>query len=192
MYDNLLEKMIYIITKYKNEINEDSDNANTKLDNIFEKYVKELEYKILTLKNAYLYTLIRKHYCIDDHIKRKIIIQGNIPRKRNAVKICFNELISFIQNKYKKNERAQKYYYILFILNKYKIISDEDILMAKKLYKENKIDKLKYTEENISGNNKDIVWIPQIKSKKSKIFKIFTVALPLAYILTYFYSNLTA
>ena len=192
MYANLLERMIYIIEKYKDEINEAPNNANTKYNSLLVKYIKDLECKILALKNAYLITSIKKHYCNNEKDKKKIIIQGNIPRKRNEVKICFKELVSFTKNRFKNNAGIQKYYYmqILNILNKYENISDEDIQMAKKLYKENQLDKLNYIEENnIENNKEENVWIRQKKSNSSKIFRIFTVALPLAYIITYLYTN---
>ena len=197
MYDNLLEKMMYIINKYKNEINATPDNSDTKYNDILNGYMNTLEYKIICLKNAYLYTLIKKHYCNNDIIKRKIIIQGNIPRKRNEVKLCFNELISFIKNTFKDNEEIQKYYYMLVlnILIKYENISDEDIQMAKKLYKENKLDELNYIQEKSNQiNNEKNVWIRQIKSNynKKNIFRLFTVAIPLIYISSYFYTNLIA
>ncbi len=79
---------------------------------------------------------------------------------------------------------------ILKILNKYENISDEDIQMIKKLYKEKQLYKLNYIEENnIENNQEENIWIRQKKSNISKIFRIFTVALPLAYIITYFYTN---
>jgi len=42
MYANLLERMIYIIEKYKDEINESPNNANTKYNNLLVKYIKDL------------------------------------------------------------------------------------------------------------------------------------------------------
>ena len=37
-----------------------------------------------TMKNGYLLTLIKKHYCNDINLKRKIMIEGNIPKKRSG------------------------------------------------------------------------------------------------------------
>ena len=196
MYDNLLEKMIHIANKYKDEIDDAPNESNTKYKDILNRYINDLEYKIKTMKNGYLLTLIKKHYCNDINLKRKIMIEGNIPKKRNEVKICFNELISFIKNKFKGDGDIQKYYYIIIIniLNKYENISDDDIIMAKKLYKENKLDTLNYVEENTDKNIKeDNLWVRQKRvNKKTKVFTTFAVALPLAYILTYFYNYINA
>ncbi len=195
MYDKLLEKMIHIIDNYKNNIDVAPDNSNMKYNDILNSYIKDLEYKIIVLKNAYLTILIKKHYCNDNIIKRKIIMQGKIPSKRNEVKKCFNELISFIKNSLKNNQEIQKYYYmiILNILTKYENISDEDIIRTKQLYKEKKLDELNYIEDNNNEkNNNEKIWIRQVKSNRKKYFKYFTIALPLIYIASYFYSNLMA
>ena len=194
MYDNLLEKMIYIINKYKEEINVSPNNCNNIYKDILDKYIQNLEKKIIIMKNGYLQTLIKKHYCNNYEKKREIMIKGNIPHKRNEVKICFNDLTSFIKNYLKDKKDVQKYYYILIIniLNKYDNITGENILMAKKLFKENKLDILNYIEENKNDDNDNDktknLWIRQTKSKKGKILKLFTIALPFACILTYFYN----
>ena len=196
MYDNLLEKMLHIVNKYKDDIDDAPNESNTKYKDIINRYINDLENKIKAMKNGYLITLIKKHYCNDINLKRKIMIEGNIPKKRNEVKICFNELISFIKNKFKGDEDIQKYYYIIIIniLNKYENISDDDIIMAKKLYKENKLDKLNNVEEDLNGNvDEDNLWVRQKKAtKRSKVFTTFAAALPLAYILTYFYNYFNA
>ena len=197
MYDNLLEKLLHIANKNKNDLDIAPNNNKTKYDNIINSYIKDLEYKIIIMKNTYLYTLIRKHYCNDEIIKRKILIQGNIPQKRNNVKKCFNELIFFIKNNLQENEEDQKYYYMLIItiLNKYSNISNEDVQMAKKLYNENRLNILNEVEENFNtyeNKNKENVWIKQKKSGKKKIFKLFTIAIPLIYIATYFYTNIVS
>ena len=149
------------------------------------------------MKNGYLQTLIKKHYCKDVNLKRKIMIQGNIPHKRNEVKICFNELVSFIKKNLKGKKDLQKYYYIsiIKILKKYDNLTDEDVQKAKQLFKENKLESLNYFEENNDYNENDKqknLWIRQIKSKKGKLYKIFTVAIPFACILTYFYNFINA
>ena len=191
MYEDLLEKMINITNKYKDEIDVSPNNLNAKYKDIMNRYIQDLEYKIIKMKNGYLYTLIKKHYFNDDKMKRNIIIESNIPRKRNEVKKCFNEIIYFIQNNFKEKKDIKKCYYILIIniLNKYENITDKDILMAKKLYKDNKLETLNSIEVNNNENNeKENLWIRQKKTKKAKIFKIFAIILPLTYALSYFYS----
>jgi hypothetical protein len=191
MYNNLMEKLIHIVTKHKNEIEVSEKNDDTKYTEILNQYIKNLEYEIITLKNTYLYVLIKKHYCNDKVIKRNIIVQGNIPQKRNNVKRCFIELMNYIQNNLEENKETQKYYYILIIniLTKYSNISDDDIQMAKNLYKENKLDTLYYFGENVENNSSENVWIRQKKSNKG-IIKLFSVAIPFAYIILYFYNNM--
>ena len=199
VYTNLLKKMIHIIEQNNNDIDTEPNKSNNKFNSTIEYYISILEYNLLKMKNSYIYALVKKHYCENENLKKKILIQENIPQKRNIVKKGFNELILLIQNNLKNDEENQKYYYymILDILKKYENITDDDLNNAKKLYKENKLETLKNikfvikdneSENNIENEKLNNGWIKQKKSEKSKIFKLITVALPLVFVGAYLYN----
>ena len=190
-YNNLLEKMIKIVNKQKNEIvdfaNNEDDNAYSSMLNNF---IKDLEYKILTMKNWYICTLIQTKYCKDEKILKDILIKGNIPQKRNDVKKAFNDIILFINSQLADKKYIQRYYYIILLdfLEKHKEISNDDINSAEKLYNQKKLDNLLlendiYNQSNEEGQN---VWIPQVRYNKINYVLMFSVIIPLLFAFIYF------
>ena len=199
LYSNLLLKMYNITNKLQGKINLPEKYTLTIYNDILKKYLNELENKIIIMKNGYIETLVKKHFEKDENKKMEIILKANMPKKRNDVKKVYKQMISLIKSK--KNElgiQGQKYYYlsIIEILRKYKVINEDEI---KKFIR--KFQKRRYNKKMGNGNTgvkeikddsnnyDDYVWINQSKSKYSKIFKFFTVALPLAYIINYVYAN---
>ena len=151
------------------------------------------------MKNGYIYALVKKHFCENKKMKEKILLQENIPQKRNNVKTSYNELILLIENKLENDDEDKKYYYnvILELLHKYENITEEDLDNAKKLYKENKLESLKnikyiakYKENEIKNGNEitNNGWVKQIKTKKTNPIKLITIALPLAFVGAYIYN----
>ena len=145
------------------------------------------------MKNGYIYALVKKHYYKNKNMKIIILIQENIPQKRNNVKKAFNELISLIKDKLIDDEENQKYYYnmIFEILKKYENITDEDLENAKKLYKENRLETLK-TIYYIIKDDKEVIlnndWVGKQNTKKMNSLKLFACVLPLAFAGVYIYN----
>ena len=195
--------MYNITNKRKNKINLPEIKGVTIYDNTLQLYIKELEEKINIMKKAYIKTLIEKHFEKDENKKLEIILKANISKKRNDVKKIFKQIMDLIKTKLK--EQNQKFYYliILKILNQYKSINDDEIKQMMKLYRQKRANKkyiiqsnknnfnnYKYNNDNNDNNNNgNNDWINQQNSKKGIIFKIFTVLIPLAYIINYGYSN---
>ena len=201
MYNNLLKKMIHIIQKHNNEINYEINNSKKINDNMMNKYINNLEYNLQRMKNSYIYSLVKKHYCSNYNEKKKILIQENIPQKRNNVKKSFMELMSIIENNYKFNEEDKKYYYeiILKLLIKYDNISEEDFDKAKKLFKENKLDMIKNIDNfNINGDENEInddndennIWIEQRKKNNYNVIRLFLIAFSSISIGLYLYNSI--
>ena len=151
------------------------------------------------MKNGYIYALVKKHFCENEKMKKRILIQENIPQKRNNVKKCYNELMLIIENKLKNDEEIQKYFYnvIIELFHKFENITEEDLDNAKQLYKENKLETLKnikyiikYNDNEKNDGNKlsNNGWVKQIKTKKTNPMKLISIVLPLAFAGVYIYN----
>ena len=151
------------------------------------------------MKNGYIYALVKKHYCENKNKKKKILIQENIPQKRNNVKKSYYELIMLIENKLKNDEENVKYYYeiILELLEKYEEITDDDINNAKQLYKDNNLDSLKIFKNVIKDKEyeiedghelKNTAWINQKQTKAFNSMKLFIYLLLFAFVVVFIYN----
>jgi hypothetical protein len=198
LYENLVFKMYNMANKAKNRIELPEKHSLTKYDNTLNQYIKSLEDKIIIMKNAYIETLVKKHFEKDKNQRMRILLKGNIPKTRNDVKKSFKELMNYIESKKKDlGEQNQKYYYILIMnmLKKYQHIGEDEIKqIMKKIMKKRynkKIRNEKKEKKDVDNDNK-IIYNNDDRSKINKgfIFKIFTVMLPLAYIFNYAYANL--
>ena len=197
----MLQKIYNITNKRKNKINEPEKHVVTKYENILNGHMKELEDKIKIMKMGYLQALIEKHFEKDENKKKEIILKGNIPKKRNDVKKVFKKLMALINDKLSDEHKKYCYMKILEILDKYKNIQDKEKKDMMKLFKQ------KIKNKSINKNNKKINnnkmndnvykkdkdddndWINQKNSSKGITFKLFTVLIPLAYIINYAYAN---
>ena len=197
IYTNLLKKMIHLTEKNINMIDKEPINSDNKYNDIIDNYINYLENDLSNMKNGYIYALVKKHYYKNEHLKKRILIQANIPQKRNNVKKCYNELTTLINNKLENDEENQIYYFniILEMLKKYENISDNDLLIAKKMYKENKLETLKKDKILIKDiknededNNIENGWIKQRKTSKMNPMKLIIVVLPLAFASFYIYN----
>ena len=199
IYTNLIHQMIHLTEKHINSINEEPNKSDNAYNDIIENYINVLESNLHKMKNGYIYALVKKHFCENKIMKEKILLQENIPQKRNNVKTSYNELILLIENKLENDDEDKKYYYnvILELLHKYENITEEDLDNAKKLYKENKLESLKnikyiakYKENEIKNGNEitNNGWVKQIKTKKINPIKLITIALPLAFVGAYIYN----
>jgi hypothetical protein len=198
LYENLVFKMYNMANKAQNRIELPEKHSLTKYDNTLNQYIKTLEDKIIIMKNAYIETLVKKHFEKDKNQRMRILLKGNIPKTRNDVKKSFKELMNYIESKKKDlGEQNQKYYYILIMnmLKKYQHIGEDEIKqIMKKIMKKRynkKIRNEKKEKKDVDNDNK-IIYNNDDRSKINKgyIFKIFTVMLPLAYIFNYAYANL--
>ena len=193
IYSNLLQKMIDMTNKRKNRINEKENNQPTIHINNLNEYMKELEDKLILMKKGYIETLVEKHFVKNKDKKKEIIIKANIPKKRNEVKRIFKKLMGYIKDKLELPN--QKYYYILIlnILKKYKNINKDEMMEEIQLYKKQKsIRKIKKSGENkekIKDNYDDYNWIIQQNKKKGMGFYIFSIIIPLAYVINFVFSN---
>ena len=197
IYTNLLKKMIHLTEKNINMIDKEPINSDNKYNDIIDNYINYLENDLSNMKNGYIYALVKKHYYKNEHLKKRILIQANIPQKRNNVKKCYNELTNLINNKLENDEENQIYYFniILEMLKKYENISDNDLLVAKKMYKENKLETLKKDKiliKDIKNEDEDDNikngWIKQRKTSKMNPMKLIIVVLPLAFASFYIYN----
>ncbi len=190
IYSNLLQQMYKITNKRKNKIKEKEKNSSTIYINKLNEYMKELEDKILAMKKGYIETLVEKHFEKDKNKKKEIILKANIPKKRNEVKRLFNEFMEYIKDKLEPQH--QKYYYLLIlkILNKYKNINNDEIKEEKKLFNKKKLNgKIKNEgKDDIKYNYDDYNWIRQQNSKRNVSFYLFSILIPLAYIINYIYA----
>ena len=160
-YSNLIKKLYDITNNRQIKIKSEGKYNNTKNKKILDKYIKELEDKIIEMKNLYIKILNKNHFEKDKKKSEKIIKEANVPKKRNEVKKIYKELISLISHKIKSEENKKYYYlFILKLLKKYK-----------------KIKKEEFINENI-----------QQRSKSDIFFKIFMAALPLIYVISYIYA----
>ena len=197
IYTNLLKKMIHLTEKNINMIDKEPISSDNKYNDIIDNYINYLENDLSNMKNGYIYALVKKHYYKNEHLKKRILIQANIPQKRNNVKKCYNELTNLINNKLENDEENQIYYFniILEMLKKYENISDNDLLVAKKMYKENKLETLKKDKiliKDIKNEDEDDNikngWIKQRKTSKMNPMKLIIVVLPLAFASFYIYN----
>ena len=193
IYSNLLQKMIDITNKRKNRINEKENNQPTIHINNLNEYMKELEDKLILMKKGYIETLVEKHFEKNKDNKKEIILKANIPKKRNEVKRVFKKLMGYIKDKLEVPN--QKYYYILIlnILKKYKNINKDEMKEEIQIYKKQKsICKIKKSGEN-KGKDKDNYddynWIYQQNKKGGMGFYIFSIIIPLAYVINFVFSN---
>jgi hypothetical protein len=193
IYSNLLQKMIDITNKRKNRINEKENNQPTIHINNLNEYMKELEDKLILMKKGYIETLVEKHFEKNKDNKKEIILKANIPKKRNEVKRIFKKLMGYIKDKLELPN--QKYYYILIlnILKKYKNINKDEMTEEIQLYKKQKsIRKIKKGGENkvkIKDNYDDYNWIIQQNKKRGMGFYIFSIIIPLAYVINFVFAN---
>ena len=195
-YSNLIKRMLHITEKNINDIDEEPNKSDNRYNEIIENYINNLEQNLLQMKNEYIYALVKKHYYKNKNMKMIILIQENIPQKRNNVKKTFNDLIGLIKDKSMDDEENQKYYYniIVVLLTKYMNISDEDFNKAKKLYKENRLETLKNIVYIIKDNkdDKEVIlnngWVSHQNTKKINAMKLFTCVLPLAFVGAYIYN----
>ena len=196
MYTNLLQKMFNITNKAKNKIEVPEKYIITIFNNTINAYMKDLEEKIIAMKKAYIETLVKKHFKKDKNKKKEIILKAKIPKRRNEVKKVFNQLMVLIKTKLEPKHQKYCYLLILKILEKYKIISGEEIAKIKILFKE-MIDERKNNKKAIHNKQKkkvkynydDKKWIDQNKSRIGFTFKAFSIIIPLAYIINYAYAN---
>ena len=190
IYSNLIQKMVDITNKRKNRINDKEKNEITIHNNNLNEYMKELEDKIILMKKGYIETLVEKHFENNPNNKKEIILKANIPKKRNDVKKIFKKLMGYIKEKLQAPN--QKYYYILIlkILNKYKNINNDEIKEEKKLFNKKKLNgKIKNEgKDDIKYNYDDYNWIRQQNSKRNVSFYLFSILIPLAYIINYIYA----
>ena len=189
-----------IVDRAQKKINSPERHTITIHDNNINKYIKDLEEKIKIMKKAYIETLVKKHFEKDENKKMLVILQGNVPKTRNDVKKSFNQLINYIKkNKNDLGEVNQKHYYLLILnmLKKYDKINEDEmkqtmkIIMKKRYNKKISNDKKEIKDDK---NNYEVISKNDdgSKSRAGTIFKVFTVVLPLAYIINYAYANFKA
>ena len=199
IYSNLIQQMIHLTEKKFNNINEEPNKSDNDYNEVIENYINLFENKLQQMKNGYIYALVKKHFCENEKMKKRILIQENIPQKRNNVKKCYNELMLIISNKLKNDEEIQKYFYnvIIDLLHKFENITEEDLDNAKQLYKENKLETLKNikyiikyndNEKNDGDKLSNNGWVKQIKTKKTNPMKLISIVLPLAFAGAYIYN----
>jgi hypothetical protein len=126
VYSNLIEKMYRITESKKNEIDVPEKKTTTLYDKTLSKFLKDFENKIKELKNLYIITIIKRYLEHDPKKQKEIIIEANLPKKRNELKKLYRNMMDVIKNKLQKEN--QKYYYILIlkILDKYKKIKNKE------------------------------------------------------------------
>ena len=93
-YNNLLKQMIHITEKNVNLIEQEPNRSNNIYNDIIEEYISTLQTTLIQMKNGYIYALVKKHYYSDKNMKKRILLQENIPQKRNNVKKAFNAAIN--------------------------------------------------------------------------------------------------
>ena len=108
--------------------------------------------------------------------KQKLINQLNIPAKRNIVKILFTHNLKLIEEKKDQNERNHYLNKLQKILKSYEKINEKDFSDG---------NNVKLEEEEIVENQ----WIIEKNSNNLKMFKVLTVLIPLAYVISYLYVN---
>ena len=186
IFSELIKKIYRITEKKKNDINIPEKKKETSYDPTLNKLLEELEEKISNLKKCYIDTLVKKHFEKMPSKKNQIILEANLPKKRNELKKVYRDLSEIIDNKLENDNK--KYYYILImnILKKYENIEEKDLNGAIKLYKKN-INVLEKDNKN-KGRKRD-----KIKDKKScntyigDLLMIFLI--PLIFIAYYLYAN---
>ena len=159
VYSNLIEKMYRITESKKNEIDVPEKKTTTLYDKTLSKFLKDFENKIKELKNLYIITIIKRYLEHDPKKQKEIIIEANLPKKRNELKKLYRNMMDVIKNKLQKEN--QKYYYILIlkILDKYKKIKNKEKKEAlKNIEKENiknkEIQKEKEKDKNLKQNTR--------------------------------------
>ena len=96
IYSNLIQQMIHLTEKKFNNIKEEPNKSDNDYNEVIENYINLFENKLQQMKNGYIYALVKKHFCENEKMKKRILIQENIPQKRNNVKKCYNELMLII------------------------------------------------------------------------------------------------
>ena len=86
--------MIHITEKNINMIEEEPNKSNNSYNDIIEEFILTLQTTLVQMKNGYIYALVKKHYYKDANMKKRILLQENIPQKRNNVKKAFNAAIN--------------------------------------------------------------------------------------------------
>ena len=186
IFSELIKKIYRITEKKKNDINIPEKKKETSYDPTLNKLLEEFEEKISNLKKCYIDTLVKKHFEKMPSKKNQIILEANLPKKRNELKKVYRDLSEIIDNKLENDNK--KYYYILImnILKKYENIEEKDLNGVIKLYKKN-INVLEKDNKN-KGRKRD-----KIKDKKScntyigNLLMIFLI--PLIFIAYYLYAN---
>ena len=148
IYSGLIEKMYRITEKEKNDIDVPEKKTVTLYDNTLSKFLKDFEDKIKNLKNLYIITIIKRGE-EKGHPKKQdeIVLEANVPKKRNELKKLYKNMMNVIKNKLQKENK--KYYYILIlkILDKYKKITPKEQKEKKNAY-------MKMKEKEIIKNKK--------------------------------------
>jgi len=180
IYSELISKMFKITEKLKNDINIPESNKASSYDNILNKFLKNLEEKIVNLKKCYIDTLVKKHLEKDENKKKEIILKANLPKRRNELKKLFREMNETINDKLEKDNQKHYYILILKILKKYENIKDKEINSALNPLKMKKMNKI----ENKKNNNNKIKNFKKIENKGANcniciIFILFTIFIPL-------------
>jgi len=201
-YQNCIQKLIVEINSgseaKENDVN--SYNSNGSKNNIFLN-IQRFDDKIKSFKKYIIYLLVKKHYLNSEKLKQKFISEKNnsvIEHEKDIyefftfLKSC---IISLKEDNYNNQKKKEYKVMILDILNNYSKINIRDVAIAKKLYKEgkinkyisinkNKIHKYKY---NISHDKKE----KKVFDKKNlKLFITLSfLVIPLIYIYNYLDSN---
>ena len=132
------------------------------------------------MKKHYIFALVKEPQIKNKNSKQKFINNLNLPEKRNNVKILFVKNVRLIKEKTNPNER--KYY-----LNKLQKILKNYEKINEKEFSDEKNMQLDDDEEEVIDNQ----WIVEneIYNNNRKMFKLFTVMVPFAYIIGYLYIN---
>ena len=180
IYSELIKKIYRITEKKKDDISFPEKKTVTIYDNILSQFLSDFEEKIKNLKNCYINTLIKRQLEKDPNKRIAIILEANLPKKRNEVKKVYKNMSNIIDNKL--DNENKKYYYIeiLKILQKYDVITDTEIKDDMKIYKIN-LKKQKNKQEN---KNDKIIKEKNVKQNKKGSYNIVNVAIfliPLIY-----------
>ena len=180
IYSDLIKKIYRITEKKKDDISIPEKKTVTIYDDILSQFLTDFEEKIKNLKDCYINTLIKRQLEKDPNKRRAIILEANLPKKRNEVKKVYKNMSNIIDNKL--DNENKKYYYIeiLKILGKYDGIADTEIKDDMKIYKIN-LKKQKNKQEN---KNDKIIKEKNVKQNKKGSYNIVNVAIfliPLIY-----------
>ena len=182
IYARLIKTMYRIIEIEKNAINVPEKKTVTLYDNTLSKFLKDFEDKIKNLKNLYIITIIKRYLEKDPKKQKEIVLEANIPKKRNELKKLYRNMINVIKNKLQKEN--QKYYYIsiLKILDKYKKITPKEKKDAYMKMKEKEIIKNKEIQKETQKENEKEKVKKLEQKESSSIISYLVFSLPLIFI----------